>query len=68
MAQPRKRKLKSVPARSRTFLGIPFNWDWANWSRSLWNPKSQQVIVSKRVGLGWTINFHAVLKRLRLLS
>jgi uncharacterized membrane protein len=51
----------------KTFAGMPMNWDWKNWHKGLWNPESDELFTPKRVGIGWTINFHAVLKAFKIL-
>jgi uncharacterized membrane protein len=48
----------------RTFLGMPVNWDWKNWKKSMWNPDDERLFPPKRIGIGWTINFYELFKRL----
>jgi uncharacterized membrane protein len=52
----------------RYWLGMPVSWDWKNWNKAMWNPQESRLFPPKRVGIGWTINFHAVGKALRLLK
>lgn len=52
----------------RTFAGMPVNWDWKNWHKGMWNPEDDTLFPPKRVGIGWTVNFHAVLKKAKLVK
>ena len=47
---------------------MPVNWDWKNWYKGMWNPEDDTLFAPKRVGIGWTTNFHALLKKTRLLK
>ena len=38
--------------------------DWQNWYKGMWHPEDAALLPSKSVGIGWTINFHALLKKL----
>ncbi len=60
-----KRKKSS---KQKTWLGMPVSWDTKNWSKGIWNPEDKRLFPPKRLGIGWTINVHAVLKKLRLLK
>jgi uncharacterized membrane protein len=48
--------------------GMPVNWDWKNWYKGILNSEDDKLFPPKRVGVGWTINFHALLKRTRILK
>ncbi|HKH81328.1 MAG TPA: DUF5808 domain-containing protein [Methylovirgula sp.] len=48
----------------RTFQGMPVNWDWKNWTKGFWNSEDERLFPPKRVGVGWTINFYELFKRL----
>ncbi len=52
----------------KTRLGMPVNWDWKNWRKQMWDDEDDRLIAPKRVGIGWAINFHAVLKRSGILK
>jgi len=52
----------------KTWAGIPVSWDWKNWSKGVWNAQDHRLFPPKRVGIGWTINFHEVLRRLRVVK
>lgn len=52
----------------KTFAGMPVNWDWKNWHKGLWNPDDDHLFPPKRIGIGWTINFHELLKRMRVMK
>jgi uncharacterized membrane protein len=52
----------------KTFAGMPVNWDWKNWNKGVWNAEDHRLFPPKRIGIGWTINFHEVLRRLRVIN
>jgi uncharacterized membrane protein len=51
----------------RTWMGMPVNWDWENWNKGVWNTDDHRLFPPKRVGIGWTINIHELLRRLRVV-
>ena len=53
---------------SKQFLGVPMNWDRKNAFKNLWNKEDDRLFPPKTFGIGWTINFHAVCKRIGLVS
>jgi hypothetical protein len=61
------------PAGQRTWQGhiagvVPYNFrppDPATLRASLWNPDSDQVLVPRSFGVGWSLNFAELLGRLR---
>jgi uncharacterized membrane protein len=55
-------------ASPKTWLGMPVNWDWKHWYKAMWNDEDDRVLAPKRLGIGWTINFHAMPKRACLLK
>jgi uncharacterized membrane protein len=59
---------KQNKAEQKTFLGMPMNWDLKNWHSAMWNPDDDNLFPPKAFGIGWTINFHAVLKKAHLLK
>jgi hypothetical protein len=50
----------------RTFAGMPVSWDWNHRYKGMWNAPT--VPPPKRVGIGWTINFRELLRRLRVVG
>ena len=52
---------KSKKSEQKTFFGMPMNWDRKKIFRPLWNPASDELFPPKGFGIGWTINFHALL-------
>ncbi len=48
----------------QTFAGMPVGWDWKNWNKCVWNAEDRRLFPPKRVGIGWTINFRELLRRL----
>lgn len=47
----------------KKFLGMPVQWDWRNVGADIWNPDDDRVFPPKRFGIGWSLNFHALLKK-----
>jgi len=58
---------KKKPQKKK-FLGMPMNWNTKQPLRNLWNPKNKSIFPPKSFGIGWTINFHALLKKLGLVK
>jgi uncharacterized membrane protein len=56
------------PNPQRTFAGMPVSWDTKNWYKGMWNADDHRLFPPKRVGIGWTINFRELLRRLRLVG
>jgi hypothetical protein len=52
----------------KTWAGMPVSWDWKHWYKGLWNAEDDRPFPPKRVGVGWTINVRALLKKLRTLK
>lgn len=50
----------------RRFAGMPVSWDWKNWYKGVWNPQDDRLFPPRRVGIGWSINFAALLKKMGL--
>lgn len=57
------------PASERTWsgaiAGIPYNFhvpSWAQLAHEYWNPDSNQVFMPHAIGIGWGINFAALLQ------
>jgi Family of unknown function (DUF5808) len=48
----------------KTFLGMPMNWDGKRPFKNLWNAEDDRLFPPKSFGIGWAINFHALLRRL----
>jgi uncharacterized membrane protein len=47
---------------------MPVNWEWRNFNKGVWNPEDERLFPPKRVGIGWTINFHALLKKIGIIK
>ena len=52
----------------KTFLGMPMTWDRKNPFKNLWNADSDELFPPKSFGIGWTVNFHAVLRKAGVLD
>ena len=58
------------PGKTGTFLGVPYDWRRPTWERvksRWWNAIDDRIFTPKSFGWGFDINFHAVLRRLRLI-
>jgi len=51
----------------KTFLGMPMNWDCKHPFRNIWNVESDEIFPPKSFGIGWTVNLHAVIRKLGLV-
>jgi hypothetical protein len=52
------------------FLHLPYDWRRPTWPRiqaRLWNPDDPRIFVPKAFGWGLTLNFHALLRKLRVI-
>jgi hypothetical protein len=50
---------------------IPYDFRLPTWERireACWNPYENRIIVPRVFGIGWAINFYALLERLRLIG
>ena len=59
-----KRNQRQNP--QRTWARMPVSWDWQNWYKGMWNAEDHRLFPPKRVGIGCTLNFREVLRRLRV--
>ena len=53
-----------------TVAGVPYNFRIAEWptiANEYWNPESDRVLQPHAIGLGWGVNFAAVLQKARAL-
>ena len=62
------------PPEERTWkgkvAGVPYNFrvqDWTNIATEYWNPESDTVMSPHAIGLGWGINFAALVQRAQSL-
>ena len=46
----------------KKFLGMLMSWDRKNMFKKLWNAESDELFPPKSFGIGWTVNFHALLR------
>ena len=52
----------------KTFLGMPMRWESKNMFRNLWNKEDHRIFPPKYFGIGWDLNFHALLSKMKLLE
>jgi hypothetical protein len=51
--------------------GIPYNFnvpEWSSIAAEYWNPESEHIFAPHVIGMGWGINFAAVVNRLQQMS
>ena len=56
----------------KRFLGMPMAWDFAALRPRrivgrLWNAQEDRILEPKPFGVGWSVNFHALGRRLGLI-
>jgi uncharacterized membrane protein len=59
-------KKKRSTGSKKNWMGMPMGWDFKNWHKPMWNPKDDAIFPPKQFGIGWTINFHAVCRKIGL--
>jgi len=47
---------------------MPINCDWKNWLNGMWNSEDNTPFPPKPIGIGSTIEFHALLKKGRIIN
>lgn len=52
----------------KKFLGMPMNWDRKQPFKGLWDAESDNLFPPKNFGIGWTINFHAMFRKLGIIK
>lgn len=52
----------------KTFLGMPMNWEPKMIFKTVWNKDDDRLFPPKSFGIGWTVNFHAVCKKIGVVS
>ena len=45
------------------FLGMPMRWERTKIFKNLWNKEDDRIFLPKYFGVGWDLNFHAIIKR-----
>ena len=53
-----------------TVAGVPYNLrlgEWGDIAHEYWNPESDAILSPRAIGLGWGINFAAVVRRVQSL-
>lgn len=49
-----------------TIAGVPYNFrvdEWPDLANEFWNPESDRILMPHTIGLGWGVNFAALLTR-----
>lgn len=63
-----KNKKNKSKKEQKEFLGMPMNWDHKNIFKNLWNKEDDRLFPPKSFGIGWSINFHALGKKVGLIK
>lgn len=53
---------------TKTFLGMPMQWERKKMFKNLWNQDEGRVFPPKYFGIGWDLNFHALLKKTGIIK
>ena len=51
--------------------GVPYNFrlqEWGDVAQEYWNPDSNEIFTPKGIGLGWGVNFAAVVAKVQQLA
>ena len=48
----------------KEWMGMPMRWDRKKMFKNLWNKEDDRIFPPKYFGIGWDLNFHALLKKL----
>ncbi len=54
-----------------TIAGVPYNFNVPEWraiAAEYWNPDSSKIVSPHAIGMGWGINFAAVVQRAQALA
>ena len=63
--------MTSDNGRTGRFLGLPYDFRKPTWQKittRVWNPSSDRIFAPHAFGWGYTLNLHALLRRLRKLG
>jgi|JI6StandDraft_1071083.scaffolds.fasta_scaffold112930_3 hypothetical protein len=52
----------------KTILGMPVRWERKKMFKNLWNKEDDRIFLPKYFGVGWDLNFHALVKRTGLIK
>jgi len=52
----------------KTFLKMPMRWERENIFKNLWNQDDDRIFPPKYFGIGWDLNFHALIKKTGLIK
>ena len=51
-----------------TFLGMPMQWQAKKIFKTIWNKEDNRLFPPKAFGIGWTLNFYVVGKKIGLIK
>ena len=49
----------------RQILGIPYRWNAKRMFANVWNKEDDRILPPKQFGIGWDVNFHALVQRVK---
>jgi hypothetical protein len=44
---------------------FPYRWNWKSAFSDVWNEKEKRIFPPKQFGVGWGLNFHALMKKIK---
>ena len=44
---------------------FPYRWNYRSLLKDVWNPSEPRVLPPKQFGVGWGLNLHALVKKLK---
>lgn len=53
---------------TKTFLGLPMRWEREKMFKNIWNQSEDRIFPPKYFGIGWDLNFHALLKKTKIVK
>ncbi len=54
--------------KNKEWMGMPMSWNIKNVPKTLWNPNDDNIFPPKSFGIGWSVNFHALLRAMGFLK
>lgn len=61
------KKKSSKKSTVQSFFGMPMRWEHKKALKNMWNKAEDRVFPPKYFGIGWDINFHALLKKTKVI-
>lgn len=62
------KKTKDQDKDVKELMGLPMRWNKDKIFKNVWNKEDDRVFPPKQFGIGWDINFHALIKKTGLVK